>query len=85
MVTTYNWVRAVVPENTEVRASDHDYSGTGKIVPSETVDFKTGRNPSESLLSGGVDRNRMIYVAVHDGVFQKYDNYRHVASGILLL
>ena len=83
--TTYNRVRAVVPENTEIHAADHDYSGTGKIVPSVIVDFNIGKSPSESLLSGGVDGNGMIYVAVHDGVFLKSDNYRHVASGIRLL
>ena len=83
--TTYNQVRAVVPGNTEIHAADHDYSGTGKIIPSVIVDFNIGKNSSESLLSGGVDGNEMMYVAVHNGIFQKSDNYRHVASRIRLL
>ena len=53
-------------KNTEIHAADHDYPGTDKIVPSVIVDFNIGKNPSESLLSGGVDGNGMIYVAVHD-------------------
>ena len=73
---------AVVPANTEIHAADHDYTGTGKIVPSVIVDFNIGQDPSESLLSGGKDGNGMIYVSVHDGVFQKSNNYRHVASAI---
>ena len=58
--TTYNRVRVIVLENTEIRAADHDYSGTGNIVPSVIVDFNIGKNPSESFLSGRVDGNGMI-------------------------
>ena len=83
--TTYNRVRVIVLENTEIRAADHDYSGTGNIVPSVIVDFNIGKNPSESFLSGRVDGNGMIYIEFCNVVFQKSDNYRHAASGIRLL
>ena len=82
--TTYNRARAVVPQNTEIHAADHDFTGTGKIVPSVIVDCNIGKDPSESLLSGGEDGNGMIFVAVHDGVFEKSDNYHHVASIVRL-
>ena len=36
-------------------------------------------------MSGGADGNGTIAVAVHDGVFEKSDNYRHVATAVRLL
>ena len=68
-----------------IHAADHNYTGTAKIVPSVICDFNIGRDPSESLLSGGENENGTIYVAVHDGVFQMSNNYRHMASIVRVL
>ena len=36
-------------------------------------------------MSGGEDRHGQIYVSLHDRVFEKSDNYHHIASSIWML
>ena len=77
--TVHSTVRAILPEDGEWHAADHDYS-TFKITPSVTLSINIGEEPGDSLFSGGVDGNGRMHASLHDSIFEKSDNYRHLAS-----
>lgn len=80
--TKYNNICTVVSTSTEILSCKHNYSGLANIIPSLSVDMHIGQDLSESLLSGGENGYGKTYASLHDGVFQKADNYRHIVSSI---
>ena len=82
---THTQSRAIVPANTKIHAADHDYNGLAKAIPSVSLQMNIGEDSSDSLAGGGEDGNSQVYVSVHDGVFDKSDNYHHVASNLYIV
>ena len=82
--TAHSTVQAILPEDSECIAADHDYSKF-KITPSVSLSMNIGEEPGDSLFSGGVDGNGTIYASLHDATFEKSDNYRHLTSALDIL
>ena len=74
-------VKAIVPQNTEVVAADHDVSIL-KLTPSVVLSMNIGEDPGDFLFGGGAEGNGQIFVALHDAIFKKSDCYHHVAMTI---
>mmetsp|Transcript_13746 Transcript_13746/g.20163 ORF Transcript_13746/g.20163 Transcript_13746/m.20163 type:complete len:801 (-) Transcript_13746:170-2572(-) len=80
----HSTVSAIVPNDTEVVAADHDWKQF-KMTPSFTLDMSISEDSGDSLLSGGNDGNGRIYASLHDATFEKSTNYHHVASSLDIL
>ena len=79
--TAHNKARAFVENGTQVHASDHDWSFL-KIAPSVTSMLNIGREPGESLFSGGQNGQGEITVSLHDSTFHPSTSRHHAASMI---
>jgi len=79
--TDHSKVRAFVENDTQVHASDHDWSFL-KIAPSVTSMLNIGRDPGESLFSGGKNGQGEIPVSLHNSNFYPSTSRHHAASMI---
>ena len=81
VATSHSKSKEILPSNTEVHGSDHDYS-CYKATPSLSARFHIGEDPTESLFSSGKDGLGKIFVSVHDAIFQKSNCFNHNAASL---
>ena len=74
-------VRGFVGNGTKVHASDHDWLFL-KIAPSVTSMLNIGREPGESMFSGGKSGQGEIIVSLHNSTFHPSTSRHHAASMI---
>ena len=77
--TAHSKSRAFVKYGMSVSAADHDWN-VFKLVTSVSSMLNIGRDPSESLLSGGLEGFGEITVSLHDAIFNPSTSRHHAAS-----
>ena len=80
--TAHESGQVLVREGDTNQAADHNW-GCDKLTPSVRLQMNIGKDPAESLFSGGPQGNGKISVALHDAVFESSDFFTHNASALL--
>ena len=81
VATSHSKTKAILPANTEVHGSVHDYS-CYKATPSLSARLHIEEKPTESLFSGGKEGLGKIFVSVHDAIFEKSNCFNHNAVSL---